>query len=375
MIKQLLKLFKQEYKTLNRIELSENNLIHNYLYLKSLIQEVAIAPVLKSNAYGHGLIEIAKILDHLNAPFFCVDSLYEAYELIKAGIKTPVLIMGYTNPDNLKVKKLPFSYTVYDLDTAQVLNKFQPGSEIHLKIDTGMSRLGIRLEDLENFLTELKKLPHLKVEGLMSHLASTQDNTLLQKQIENFKKAQEILKKFNFHPKWQHLSASSGLLNPKARDAILKISNLARPGLALYGISDSDNSQLKPVLKLTSHLAQIKTLGKGDRVGYDGTYVTAKDTVVGILPIGYYDGVDRRLSNNGAVTIGGIKCPIIGRVSMNITAVDISKVKKPSINQEVIIYSDDPQDVNSVKNSADNCQTIPYDLLVHLASSTKRVIV
>src|SRR3989344_6772460 len=120
----MLKIFKKMYKTLNRIEISRKNLLENYRFLSAINRKIKIAPVLKSNGYGHGIIEVAQILDKVGAPFFCVDSLYEAYELYKAKIKTPVLIMGYTNPENLKVKKLPFQYAVYDIGLAAVINNY-----------------------------------------------------------------------------------------------------------------------------------------------------------------------------------------------------------------------------------------------------------
>ncbi|KKR83865.1 MAG: Alanine racemase [Candidatus Daviesbacteria bacterium GW2011_GWA2_40_9] len=326
---QLFNILKRQYQTLNLIQISHDALTHNYHHLSSLDQNLKVAPVLKSNAYGHGITEAAKVLDSLGAPFFCVDSLYEAYELLKAHIKTPILIMGYTHPNNFKVKKLPFSYAVYDLQMAQVLNNYQWDAKIHIKIDTGMHRLGVPLEELSAFLQELKKLPNLKVEGVMSHLASasnTQD-TLYQTQVKNFKQALKIIRKSGFDPKWVHLSASAGLLNPQIRKELSKFSNMARCGLSVYGISpNKESSHLKPALKLTTKIAQIKKLKKGDKIGYDGTYTAKKELILGVLPIGYFDGVDRRLSNQGAFLVEGVKCPIVGRVSMNITTIDLSKM-------------------------------------------------
>lgn len=384
MINQIVKFLKKDYQTLNKIELSKQNLLQNYQYLSSLNKKIKIAPVIKSGAYGHGILEVAKILDEgctdWRIPFFCVDSLYEAYQLLKANVKTPILIMGYTDPINFKVKKLPFSYAVFDLEAAQVLNEYQPNCGIHIFVDTGMHREGISLNELPEFLQEIKKLPDIKIEGLMSHLASADypKDPLNKIQIENFKNALEICKKHNIHPKWIHLTNSAGLLNyvPTrfARRAWnVGIQNLARVGLALYGISK--DPKLKPVLSLKSKIIQIKNLKKGDRVGYNGTFTVRKEMILGVLPAGYYDGVDRRLSNKGLVTIDGIICPIIGRVSMNITTIDISKVPNPKIGEVVFVYSNNRKDINSIENSAKICNTIPYELLVHLAQSTKRVVV
>ena len=338
--------FKKEYQTLNKIAISRKRLLENYKFLSSINKKIKVAPVIKSNAYGHGLLEVAKILDGEGAPFFCVDSLYEAYELYNAKIKTPFLIMGYTNPENLKIKKLPFSFAVFDLQTIEILNKYQPGCAVHIFMDTGMSREGITMEDLPDFLKTLRNL-NVKVEGLMSHLA---DRNKLQ--IQRFQQAQKLVKKIGFDPKWIHLSTHYG--------------NMARVGLKLY--------LQKPILKFISHLAQVKKIKKGERVGYNGTYKIKKDTIIGVIAAGYYDGVDRGLSNKGFVKIKAEFSPIIGRVSMNMTTVDLSNINA-KVGDEVVIYSDNPKDKNSIENSAKICGKIPYEILVHLVQGTKRVIV
>ncbi len=375
MIFNLLQKFKKEYKTLNRIEVLKDNLIYNYDYLSSLSKKVKIAPVLKSNGYGHGIINIARILEEKNPPFFCVDSLYEGYELLKAHIKTPILITGYTNPQNLKLKKLPFSYSLYTLDLAQIINKYQPQSAVHIFIDTGMRREGVVVEELPKFLEDLKKLTNLKIEGVMTHLASTngKSDKIFQNQINNFKKALSILNQYKIKPKWIHIAASGGLINNEAREIISNLSNLSRAGLALYGLENDKN--LKPTLKLTTTLGQIKQIKKGEKIGYDGTYTARQDMLVGILPIGYNDGIDRRLSNIGYVSMDGTFCKILGRVSMNITAIDLSSVKNPKIGQEVLVYSEKKDDKNSIYFASKLCKTIPYDLLIHLSESTKRIII
>lgn len=361
--------FKSEYQTLNLIQISKQRLIVNYKQLASLDKGIQIAPVLKSNAYGHGIIEIAKVLDEVNAPFFCVDSLYEAYKLQKISVKTPILIMGYTDPENFKVKKLPFSYTVFDLELTKILDKYQPGCKVHIFVDTGMNREGIPLDELPNFLTEIKKLHNLKIEGLMSHLASADNKVdpLNKIQINNFKKALQVCKKHGINPRWIHLFNSDGLLN------LPGVGNLTRSGLALYGISS--NTNLKPILTLKTRIIQIKRIKTGDRIGYNCTFIAKHNMTIGILPLGYYDGVDRKLSNKGIVQIMGIDCPILGKVSMNITTIDITHLKNPQIGEEVIVYSNNSSDKNSIENIAKTCNKIPYEILVNLAESTRRVVI
>lgn len=386
------------YQPLNTIEISRKNLIHNFKFLQSLNRKIKIAPVLKSNAYGHGLIEISKILDSLytfhvssKIPFLCVDSLYEAYELLKANIKTPILIMGYINPANLQIKKLPFSYAVFDLKVLANLAEHQEGCGVHLFVDTGMGREGISIKQLPIYLEYIKKYPQLKFEGLMSHLASAErkDGIHSRQQIKNYKLAKELTQKAKLAPKWFHLFATKAIMQKKYRKQDDLI-NSARIGLAIFGIDplgkdgrgSFSNNNLKPVLKLTSKIAQIKKIKKGEFIGYGGTYRAKQNLTVGILPIGYFDGVDRRLSKpfagakgKGFVKIGEKFCPIIGIVSMNITTVDISDVPKPKIGDEVVIFSNNTKDLNSIANCAKICKTIPYELLVHLAPNTKRVVV
>lgn len=364
-----LNVFKKSYYPLNEITISKSRLIQNYNYLSHIKNGIKIAPVLKSNAYGHGIVAIAKTLDKLNPPMFCVDSLFEAYELYKASIKTPILIMGHISPENLKAKKLPFQYAVYDIGLATAINNSQPGAEIHIKVDTGMHRLGVPIEDLETFVKKLKKLKNIQIIGLFSHLANPEnyDGMLNQQQLKQFKEAIAILEKHNIYPRWKHLAASGGLMKSKEMQ-LSTISNLARIGLALYGIDPiKSNFHLKPALLLTTQIVQIKTLKAGDRVGYLGTFTARRKQIIGILPIGYNDGIDRRLSNFGEVKIGEKYCRIIGKVSMNITTIDLSPIKKPYVGQKVIVYSSNINDRNSIENVARICKTISYEILIHLS--------
>lgn len=366
-------LLGKEYHPLNRIYLSQKNLLSNYNYLSSLQEAARVAPVLKSNAYGHGLAFIAKILDPVNAPFFCVDSLYEAYDLLRAKIKTPILIMGYIGPKSLEVKRLPFSYSVYDENLLRAISKFQPEASVHIFVDTGMHREGVPVAMLSEFLRLVKKT-NIKVDGLMSHLALGGEDMQTKKQLKEFKKAKKILAEFGFHPQFTHINASVGLLNKVGIQE--KVTTVNRAGKALYGTDPrGENVHLKPVLKLCSQIVQIKFLSKGDFVGYEATYIAKEKVILAVIPLGYYEGVDRRLSNKGVVKVNGIDCPIIGRVSMNMTTIDVSRIQRPFVGQEVVVYSDDARDKNSVLNTAKICETIPYEIISHLERSMRREII
>jgi alanine racemase len=372
-----------EYQNLNLIDVSHAALKNNFNYYQSLHPESVIAPVLKSNAYGHGLTLIAHFVDQkLQVPFICVDSLYEAYELEKAAIKTPVLIMGYTLPQNFTIKKnlSHFHFSVFDLDTAQILNRYQPGVKIHLKIDTGMNRLGIKPSNIPRYIKELKKLNNLKVEGIFSHLSQADDTTIksyTNKQIYTFKQSIALFEQAGFHFHWKHLfatSAASYLTDPDF--------NLIRLGLGFYGLSpltrgsvhQSLTDKLKPALSLATHLAQVKQIEKGSQISYGGTYRTKKPITIGILPLGYYDGIDHRLSNRGFVKLKKTFCSILGNVCMNLTIIDITKVPNARVGDRVEIISNRARSPNSINSIAQEINTIPYELLVKLAESTKRII-
>jgi len=371
MIKLIREILGREYIPLNKVLISQKRLVQNYQYLKKLQKNLQIAPVLKSNAYGHGIIQVAKILESQKPPMFCVDSLYEAHLLLKVRVKTPILIMGYIHPTSLKVKKLPFSYAIFNSEQLEVVNRYQKGCQVHIKVDTGMHRLGVMMQDLPEFIEKLKDYKNIKVSGLMSHIAyqGSLKEKLSKKQLINFQKAASFLKEAGFELKWLHLVASGGVL---AKDAALvsKISNMARVGLGLYGIDLIDKHQkLKPVLKVTSKIVQIKRVEKGDKIGYSGTFICNREMLIGILPIGYNDGVDRNLSNKGFVIVADKPCPIIGNVSMNITTVDLSSIKNPQVGQEAIIFSDNPIHSNSIANAARIVDRIPYELLVNLSET------
>ncbi len=367
-------LLGRNYEPLNLIEISRKNLKSNYKYLSSINSNIKIAPVLKSNAYGHGISLVGKEFDKLGAPFICVDSLYEAYELLNKNVKTQVLIMGFISPKSLNTKKLPFSYAVYNKELVYAIAKYQPNSKVHIFVDTGMHREGVRLEDLPKFLKYIQS-NHLEIEGLMSHFAMGDDikNEDTRKQVENFALTRKILKDHGINPKWIHIANSAGLLN--SREYKNKLGNMARVGKSSYGIDPRKvNKDLKPALTLKTKIAQVKNLKKGEKVGYDFSYTATKDMRIAIIPIGYYEGVDRRLSNKGYVLVKNKYCKIIGRVSMNITIIDVSNIKNVSVGQEVIVFSNNPAAKNSIQNSAKICNTIPYELLVHIGSSTKRII-
>lgn len=371
------------YQNLNNIQISGPALHHNFVTFQNLNPHTPLAPVLKANAYGHGLVLIAKWIDtHLKVPYLCVDSLFEAYELSKARIRTPILIIGYTSPDNFRTfKRLPFTFPAFDEATLSALNRYQPGAKVHLKLDTGMNRYGFLPHQIGHFIMLMKKYPRLVYEGLYSHLSQADDpakKAFTHQQIKLFTQSIKQFTQSGITFTWRHLAATSGGVatqNPSA--------NLIRLGLGFYGYSPFPpetkqikrwSASLRPALRLTSRITQIKEVQKGSQISYGGTFIAPHPLTLAILPIGYADGVNRRLSNRGQVTVGEWLCPIVGKVCMNITIIDITKVPTATVGEKVTIFNPHPGSPNSIGETSKLCDMIPYELLTGLNPTIKRVI-
>jgi len=374
-----------QYKVLNEIEVSSRALLSNYQYFESLQPDCQVAPVLKANAYGHGLVDMARFVEESipQAPFVCVDSLYEAYELMRAGIKLDIFIMGYTDPANYAVwKKLPFIFSVWDLDTLRALDKHQPRARIHLKLNTGMNRLGVSIDELPELIQSLQT-SSLRVEGVYSHLSRADDpkgKTFTNNQLNRFKNMVEKLESRGLEFRWKHLSATAG--SEIISDPAL---NLTRLGLGFYGYSPfgphtkegrEQRKHLSPALTLTSHIANIIELKPGEQVGYGGTYQAKHTETIAILPLGYNEGISRELSNRGIFTLAdGTHCPIVGRVSMNMTAIKIPRTTTAGVGDSITLISPEIDAPNSLYKIASTIDTIPYTVLTGLHTSIRRRIV
>ncbi|MEK7634910.1 MAG: alanine racemase [Patescibacteria group bacterium] len=361
------------YDALIKVLISKSALLDNLNEYKTHYPQIGFAPVLKSNAYGHGLVEVAKILDKEEKPFFVVDSLFEARTLRENGIKSDILIIGYTTPENITRSKLPgVAFTLTSMSQLETLSKTEfRVIKIHLKIDTGMHRQGIASEEIEKIIKIVKNNSNIILEGICSHLADADnlDDSFTQKQIKEWNGAVKIFKENFDSLKYFHLSASSGAQYSKDIEA-----NVARLGIGLYGAIES-NLKLKPILEMQTILSSIKTIQKEEGVGYNLTYKTPKIMRLATVPVGYFEGVDRRLSNIGFFKIGNNFCPIVGRVSMNITSIDISSVPEAKEGDKVVVLSNNPEDKNSVMNIAKTAGTISYKILVHIPQHLKRIVV
>ena len=376
---------RHQYEPLITVEIYRDNLIHNLQEFRKLAPKGNVAPVLKSNAYGHGLIEVAKILEHQNRiegkriPFFIIDSYFEAVALRAKGIKTKLLIIGYNRPEtilNSRLRNVSFVVTsLYTLKKIQMTSRFL---KIHLKIDTGMRRQGILPEEVESAAEIFYDNPDLKLEGLCSHFSDS-DNpepSFTESQIHTWNKIVAIFRSKLGPIEYTHISATFGHRFTHEIDA-----NVSRLGIGLYGIADGGSyslgTSLKPAMEMQTIITGIKKLKRDETVGYNNTFKATKDMLVATMPVGYFEGLDRRLSNKGTVLVGSGSwpCPIIGRISMNACSIDITDTIGVTVGSPIVAISSDPASSNSIVSMAKICDTIPYEIMVHIPGQLKRVVI
>jgi alanine racemase len=365
-----------KYKPLIEIRISRSALLHNLNEFKKRYPDLQFAPVIKSNAYGHSMALVAQILDKEPKAFFMVDSFYEALVLRRAGIRSKILILGYNRVEQLIDPKLKdCSATIIDFSTLEeVVRRLKRPAAFHLKIDTGMHRQGLWGGEIERAIGLVKSNPNFVLEGLCSHLADADgaDQNFTKGQIKSWNETVDLYKKNFPDIKYFHLGATAG----SYYSAEIK-GNVVRLGLGLYGFNSSpfDRLDLRPALEMVSVISSIKTIPAGEKVGYNATWKAERTTRVATVPVGYNEGVDRRLSNKGFYKVGDKFCPIVGRVSMNISSIDVTDINNPKVGDEVVVFSRNTGGKNSIESIAKTCATIPYEILVHIPSYLKRIAV
>ena len=364
------------YTRLVEIFVYKNNLLYNAKQYQSIDPSCRIAPVLKSNAYGHGLIEVARIFDRPETPFLVVDGYYEALILRNEGVRTGILVIGYTATENIVACRLnEVAFTILDLpQLLDLANTLHAPRRFHLKIDTGMNRQGLLMAELDEAYAAVRSNENIILEGLCSHLADADgpDESFTLQQIEQWNQLSILAQKAFPSLKYRHLANTAGSFFAGHIDA-----NVMRVGLGLYGINPNPRQplDLKPTLEIRSRVGAVKWIKKGDKVGYNVTYEAERDMPLAVVPTGYNSCVDRRLSNKGFFTINETPCPIVGRVSMNITTIDVGALDAVQRGDSVIIVSNQKGAENSVENIAQLCNTIPYVILTNISSQLRRIVV
>lgn len=366
------------------IEISRKKIKDNLRALRGLVgDDVVLASCVKANAYGHGMEGVTKVVLESETDWLCVNSVAEAEILRKKKIKTPILILGhFFEADIEKVLRLELRFFLHDLELAKKISKaakkLKKIAYAHIKVDTGMSRHGILSRDALKFISEIKKLHSIKLEGLATHFACSDElknNTATKKQLEIFKKLKQDLSKKGFDFSFCHSANSAAILTNQ--DTYF---NFTRPGIAVYGLYPSrevekyclkKNIILKPVLSLKTKVVQVKEILAGSTISYGGTYKVKKKTKIAILPIGYYDGLDRKLSNRGHILINGQEAKILGRICMNMTMVDVTGIKTKPGDEAVVIGTQGKKEITA-DMLADWAGTINYEVVTRLREGIAR---
>lgn len=357
------------------VGISRGNLLHNLHTYQQKYPNLTFAPVLKSNAYGHGLCVIARLLDAEKIAFFMVDSLYEARTLRQGGVRSRILVLGYVRPEDMLHSHLRnVDFAIVDIEQLRALAaRAHRSLRLHLKLDTGMHRQGILQSDLPEAIELIKKNHHLQVVGVGSHFADADGpnpgNT--DRQVAVWKEgAAQVTAAFP-SVEYRHIAATKGM-----RWAEEAGTNVGRLGIGLYGFDTSHEgiAALRPVLELRSFITSLRTIPVGDFVGYNATYTATKPVRVATVPVGYFEGIDRALSNIGSMLVRGIRAPLAGRVSMNMSSLEVTDIPEARQGDQVVAISRNPKDQNSVEQMAALAGTTPYVILTHIPQHLKRVV-
>ena len=374
------------------IELSKKNLVHNFKELKKIAKAgTEIAVVIKSNAYGHGQNEIAKILEPY-ADSFQINSVSEL-ELLRKVSKKKIFVLGYVEKKEIeKAIKLGCILSIFSLEQLghieNIAGKLKIKQEIHIPIDAYLGREGFLENEWGKFFTEIKKYKNIMLTGIYAHFANIEDTnnfTHAEKQIKKYKEAINFAESIGFKNLQKHISATSGLLvyETRLRRQENKGENhIVRLGIGVYGLWPGEHIKdsymgklnLKPVMTWKTKIAQIKTLPAGYAVGYGLTYMTEKETKIAVIPVGYADGYDRGLSNIGEVLIGGTRCKILGRVAMNMFVVNVNHLKSVMIEDEVVILGKQGQEEITAEEIAEKINTINYEITTRISTLLPRII-
>jgi len=371
-----------EYKIFKTwIEIDRKAITQNIKTFRKLIgKKPQLMAVVKSNAYGHGLWVFAQEAQKAGIDGFCVDSVAEGITLRQKGITKPILVLGFTLPELFgKAFENKIIISISSMEGLRALARAKKKPNFHLKVDTGMHRHGLYLGQIEVAAKFIRK-NKLPLRGVFTHFASAKDSnypTYTDKQFEIFKKAVAILEKVGFKNLIQHAAATGGtLVNKKYHQ------DWVRVGAGLYGLWPSkelevqlgDKLTLKPVLSWHTIVSEVKSIKKGEFIGYDLAYRASRDTAIAVLPVGYWHGFSRALSAGGVVLIKGKRAPVVGRVSMDIVVVDVGEIKCKQGDEVVIIGKQGNEELLAF-DVAQKSGTIHYELLTRLNPLIERVVV
>ena len=340
---------------------------------------VKILSVVKANAYGHGGCEIAKTLEEEGSDAFGVATVEEGIELRKGGVQSPIVILAGVYPEQLdELLQNNLTPVVSKSETLPRLEAMVRRRGIslkfHLKVDTGMGRIGLLASEIDSWLPKLGKLEALKIEGLFSHFSQAEgvEENYTQTQLEIFRRLLKLLRGDGYNPPLIHLANSAAVITLPSSHF-----TMVRPGLMLYGIYPSPGMvrqvALKPVLSWKTRILQLKRVPKGSSISYGQTFMTERESLIATLPVGYADGYQRLLSNRGAVLVRGKRAPIVGRVCMDLTMVDVTDIGGVQQGDEVVLLGNQGEGTISADEMAQWAETISYEILTSISFRVPRL--
>lgn len=352
------------------LEINLDAIAHNVKKIRQIVgKNTQIIAIVKANAYGHGAIEVSETLLENGVTMLGVGVIEEGVVLREANIKAPILVCGLTTDDqyeSLIVHNL--TATVCDLKAVKILSRIASKNKkkvgIHIKIDTGMGRLGISSEDTLNFVKEIGKMENIEIEGIFTHFAATneEDGNYTRKQFEKYKKALLELERGGINIPLKHVANSTAILNSSRFHL-----NAVRPGMIVYGLFPSPRIkqivQLRPAAEFKTKIIFLKEVSAGKSIGYGGTYTTTKPTRIATLPVGYADGYSWLLSNKGEVLVRGERAPIIGRICMDLCMIDVSHIRGVQIGDEVVLWGKQGSKMISAEEVAQKIGSIVYEVI------------
>jgi alanine racemase len=348
---------------------------------------VQVCAIVKADAYGHGAVECSRALEEEGARWFGVTSLDEAIPLRENGIRGRILLMtGFWRGEEEEIVRLELTPTVWETGQIELFERAATTlgvakHPIHLKVDTGMGRLGVAPEDLPQICSALKSSSHLVLEGLSTHLASSEvlDEPSVAAQLKTFAEVRNLLRQQGFNPPLIHAANTGAVISrPESWNTMV------RPGIALYGyylpferagreVSGSAlRLKVKPVLTWKTRILSLRDMRANQALGYGGIYVTKAPARIAVLPVGYADGLNRRLSSQGRVIVGEHYAPIVGRISMDLTLADVTGLPGVSVGDEVVLLGATDGLGVDAREHASLSETVPYEILCGISKRVPR---
>jgi alanine racemase len=373
-------------------EVSLTNLRQNFRTVQKHVgANVTVCAVVKADAYGHGAVECSRALEAEGARWLGVTSLDEAIPLREAGICANILLMtGFWRGEETEIIRLRLTPTVWEPWHIETLDTAASGmgvvQNVHLKVDTGMGRLGVAVDQLPGVLSALKAAKHLVLEGLSTHLASSEimDAPSVAEQERSFEVARRMVREAGIEPAFVHMANTAAVISRRETWANMKGSTMVRPGVALYGYylpfqragrevsGGTLRLPVKPILTWKTRILSLRDFGANQPLGYGATYVTKAPAHVAVLPVGYADGYNRQLSNRGRVIVREHYAPIVGRISMDLTLVDVTGIPGIAVGDEVILLgATEGLSVDALEH-AELANSTPYEILCNISKRVPR---